>query len=89
MLSPAGVEVECRRIRHITSRIIRHDRDVIADLVLVRPTLSGIKGLAHRNVCRPANTAIGAVRIEQLREKVGGIVARVVPYGVKSPIRRD
>jgi hypothetical protein len=88
VLAPARIEVESSGIRYVATGIIRYDRDVITYLVLIRPALSGIKGLAHGNVCRPANTAIGAVGIEQLRKKVARIVPRVVPDSVKSPVWR-
>ena len=88
VLPPAWIEIECGSIRHIATSIVRHDGDVIADLVLVRPALSGIKGLAHGNVSRPANTAIGAIGVEQLRKKIVRIVPCVVPHGVKPPIGR-
>jgi hypothetical protein len=66
VLSPAGVEVERGRIRDVTSSVIRSDGDVIADLVLLRPAFQRIKRGAHCDVRRPGNTAVRAVRIEQL-----------------------
>ena len=89
MLSPARVEVERGRIRNVATGIIRYDRDVITYLILIRPALSGIKGLARSNVGRPANTAIGAVGVEQLRKKIVRIIPGVIPHSVKSPVWRD
>ena len=70
MLTHARVEIEGGGVGDIASRVIRHDRDVIAYLVLLRPTFERVKGIAHRHVRRPCETAIHAVRIEQLRVDV-------------------
>jgi hypothetical protein len=88
VLPPARIEVESSRIRYVATGIIRYDRDVITYLILIRPALSGIKGLAHGSVCRPGNTAIGAIGVEQLRKKIARIVPCVVPHGVKPSIGR-
>ena len=64
MLPPARIEVKRGGIRNIAARIVRNDRDVIADLVLVRPAFSRIKRLAYNNVRSPGNSTIGAVRVE-------------------------
>jgi len=58
------VEVERRRIRHITSGVVRNNCDVIADLVLLRIAFERGKRIGHRNVRRPANAAVGTERIE-------------------------
>src|SRR5262249_7135782 len=64
VLAPVGIEVERRRIRYVTTRIIGYDRDVIADLVLVRITFERIKCIAHCNIWGPGNASVGAPGIE-------------------------
>ena len=64
VLSPARVEVERGGIRHIATGVVRHDRNVIAYLALVRPAFERIKRGAHFHISRPGNAAIGAIRIE-------------------------
>ena len=88
MLPTARIEVESSGIRYVATGIIRNNRDVITYLILIRPALSGIKGRAHGNVCRPGNTAIGAVGVEQLRKKIVRIIPCVVPDGIKPSIWR-
>ena len=74
MLSSTRIEVVCSRVGDVTSGVIRHDGDIIADLVLLRPALQRSEGLADSYVRRPRNAAIGAVGVEQLRVNViGGI----------------
>ena len=74
MLSPRGVEVVGSRVGDVASGVIRHDGDVITDLVLLRPTFQRSEGLTDSYVRRPRNAAIGAVGVEQLRVNViGGI----------------
>ena len=89
MLTTAWVEVEGGRIRHIASCVIRHDSDVIAYLVLVRPALERVKGLAYLYVSRPGNAAIGAVGIKQLRIGVICGVTRIQPYSINSAVRSN
>ena len=67
VLTTAWIEVECGRIRHIASCVIRHDCNVITYLVLVRPAFKRIEKVAYLYVSRPGNPSIGAVGIEQLR----------------------
>jgi hypothetical protein len=43
MLIVARIEVERGGVRDVTSGVIGYNRDVIADLVLLRPALSGIE----------------------------------------------
>ena len=88
MLAPAPIEVERSRIRHITTGMIRNDGDVVAYLVLVRPAFERIKGVAYSQVRRPGNTAIHAVRVEQLRVGVISRVACIVPDYVNPRVRR-
>ena len=86
MLSPARVEVESSGICYVATGVVRHDCDVVADLILIRPAFGRIKRLTDRHVRRPSHAAVGAIGIEQLRKKVAGIVARIVPHGVEPPI---
>jgi hypothetical protein len=47
-------------VRHVAPGIVRHNRDVIAYLLIVRIACLRIKRIAHRDVRRPCHTAIGA-----------------------------
>ena len=89
MLTCAWVEIEGSGIGNIAPRVIRHDRNVIAYFVLLRPTFERVKGIAHRHVRRPCETAIHAVRIEQLRVDVIRSISRIQPHGIDSPVGRD
>ena len=60
------VDVESRGICHVPTRCVRHDRDVIADLLVLRISSLRIERIARRDVSRPCNTTIGAVGVEQL-----------------------
>ena len=74
MLSPARVEVKSCGIGHVATGVIRHDGDVIAYLVLLRPAFQRSEGLANRHIGCPRNTAVGAIGIKQLRVGViGGV----------------
>jgi hypothetical protein len=64
MLSPARVEVKGSRIGNVPSGVVRNYGDIIAYLVLIRPALERVEGLADGYVGRPRNTAISAVGIE-------------------------
>jgi hypothetical protein len=50
VLAVIRVKVESRRISHITPGLVRYDRNVVADLALVRIALEGVKRIAHRNI---------------------------------------
>ena len=50
VLTVIRVEVESRRISHITAGLVRYDRDVVAYLALVWIALKGVKRIAHRNI---------------------------------------
>jgi len=60
MLAAARVKVKRGRIRHVSPRVVGHDRDVIADLVLVRIPFHRIKQVTHRNIRRPCDACVGA-----------------------------
>jgi len=89
VLAPVRVEIKRGRIRHVATRVVRNDGDVIAYLVLIRIAFERIKGIAHGDVRRPRDAAIRAERIEQLRIGVIRSVPRVEPDGINSSIRRD
>ena len=89
MLSGVRVEIKGRGIRHIASGIVRNDGNVIAYLVLVRIAFERIKRIAHRNIRRPRDAAIGAPGIKKLRVGIVRSVARVQPDCINSAIRRN
>ena len=86
VLIGARVEIEGSGIGNISSRIIRHDGDIIAYLVLLWPAFERGKGSAHGDVRRPCDAAIRAERIEQLRIRVIRGIARVQPHRINPPI---
>jgi hypothetical protein len=88
VLAIVRVEIERGRVRYVAPGIIRHDGDVIADLILLRPAFGRIERLTDRHVGRPSRAAVGAIGIEQLRKQVAGVVAGIVPHGVKPSIGR-
>jgi hypothetical protein len=88
VLSPGRIKVESSRIRYVTTGVIRYDRDVVADLILIRIAFGGIKLLADGHVRRPGYPDIRAIGIEQLRQEVAGVVAGIEPYCVKPSIGR-
>jgi hypothetical protein len=87
-LSPARVEVKRCRICYIAPSVIRNDRDVITDLVLVWISFERIEQIAHCDVRRPRYARVGAVRIEELRICVVRSISRVVPDSVQASIGR-
>jgi hypothetical protein len=64
VLPRVRVEVKRGGIRHIASGIIRNDGDVVAYLVLLRIAFEWSKRIAHADVRRPVNAAVGTERIE-------------------------
>ena len=82
MLTPARVEIEGGGVSDISSRVIRHDGEIIAYLVLHRPPFERRKRSAHGDVRRPCDAAIRAERIEQLRIRVIRSIARVQPHRI-------
>ena len=89
MLAPARVEVVGGRVGDVASCVIRHNGDVIAYLVLLRPAFQRSKRIACRSVRREGHAAVGAVGVEQLRIGVICGVACVQPHRVDPPVRRD
>lgn len=88
MLTSGRIEVKRSRIRHVASRQVGNDGDVIANLILIRPAFLRVERVAHRHIWRPGNTGIRAIRIKQLRKEIARIVARVVPNRVEPAIGR-
>ena len=88
VLSAAGIQVVGGRIRHIAPGVVRHDRDIIAYLVLVRIPFERIKWIAHRNVRRPGHAGVSAIGIEKLRVRVVRGISRVVPDSIEPSIGR-
>lgn len=86
VLTPVRIEIEGSWIGNIPSRVIRHDSDIIAYLVLLRPAFERRKRSTYRDVRRPRHAAIGAVRIEQLRIEVIRSIPRVQPYRINPSI---
>jgi len=86
VLAPVWVKIERGRIRHVATRVVRNDGDVIAYLVLIRIAFERIKGITHGNVRRPRDAAIRAERIEQLRIRVIRSIARVQPHRIDPSI---
>ena len=64
MLVPLRIEVERGRVRHIAAGGVGDNRDVIANLVLVRIALVRIKRIAYRDIGRPGNAGVRAPGIE-------------------------
>jgi len=89
VLSSARVEVKGGRVGDISSRVIRDDGDIIAYLVLLRPPLQRTKRTAHCHVRRPGNSAVGTIRVEQLRIGVVRRIPRIQPHGINAAIGRD
>src|SRR5207302_9657115 len=64
VLVPGRVEVKSGRIRDIAPSTVRNNCDVIADLALVRVAFERIERIAHLDVRRPGNAAVGTPGIE-------------------------
>jgi hypothetical protein len=60
------IHVESRSISHVPAGVIRYNRDVIADFLVLRISILNTKRIAHWNVSRPRNSAIGTEAVEQL-----------------------
>lgn len=88
MLTAVRIEVECGRIRHVASGIVRHDRNVIAYLVLYGVAFKRGKRIADRDVGRPCHAAVSAPGVEQLGIGVVRSVSRVHPNRINASIRR-
>ena len=80
------VDVESRGISHVSSSRVRNDRDIIADLLVLRIPGLRIERIAGRYVGRPRNTAIYAVSVEQLHIGVIRGIARIQPHHVDASI---
>jgi hypothetical protein len=88
VLIGAWIEIEGSWIGDIPSRVIRHDGNIIAYLVLLRPAFERRKRSAHGDVRRPCDATICAERIEQLRIRIVRSIARVQPDRINPPVGR-
>lgn len=88
MLAPGRVEVERGGIRNVAASVVGYDGDVIAYFVLLWPPFERGKGSAHCYVRRPGNSAVGAVRIEELRIGVVCRIPGIQPQGINPSIGR-
>jgi len=88
VLVPVRIKVEGRGVRYVTAGFIGNHRDIVAYLALIWIAFERIKRIAHRNVRCPGYAGIGTKGIEQLRIRVIGSIARVVPHRVESSVRR-
>ena len=89
MLSSVRIEVKGGGVGDISSGVIRYHGDIIAYLVLLRPPFQRSKGTAHWHVRRPGKSAVGAVRIEQLRIGVVCRISCVQPNRIDPSVGRD
>ena len=64
MLVCVRIEVKRSRICHVASSVVRHDGDIIADLILLGISFERSKRIAHRHIRRPGNASVGAEGIE-------------------------
>ena len=78
--------VEGGGVRHAAAGIVRHNRDVIAYLLILRETCLRIERIAHLDIRGPGCAAIGTPGIEQLRLDIVGSVSRVIPHHINAPI---
>jgi len=84
-----GINVKSGGICHVPASRIRHDGDIITDLLIVRIPSLRIKRIAHRDVRRPVHTTICAVGIKQLHVSIVRSVARIQPNNIDASIGRD
>jgi hypothetical protein len=64
VLAPVRVEIKSGGIRHVAAGIVRHNGDVIADLILIGIAFGGIKRVAYCHIGRPCEARVGAPGIE-------------------------
>src|SRR5205823_9384025 len=88
VLAPVRIKVKSRGVCYVTAGFIGNHCDIIAYLALVRIAFERIKRIAHRNVRRPGDASVSAKRIEQLRVRVIGSIARVVPDRIQPSVGR-
>jgi len=60
------VHVKSRGISHVPAGVIRHNRDVIADFLVLRISILNTERIAHWDISCPRNSAIGTEAVEQL-----------------------
>ena len=83
------VHIESRCVGNVSSGVIRHNRDVISYLLVLRKTRLRIEGIAHGDVSRPGRASIRAPRIKQLRIDVVRSVSCVIPDSIKPSVGRN
>ena len=88
VLVSLGIEVKGGRVSYVASGLVRYHRDIIAYLALVRIAFEWIKRIADRNVRRPGHAGVSAKRIEKLRVRVIGSVARIIPNSIEASVGR-
>jgi len=88
VLASLRIEVKGGRVSYVASGLVRYHRDIIAYLALVRIAVEWIKRIAHRNVRRPGNAGVSTKRIEKLRVRVIGSVARIIPNSIEASVGR-
>ena len=64
MLLPVRVEIKSGGIRHVATRGVRNNCDVIADLALIRIAFGWNKRVAYSHVRRPCDTRVSAPGIK-------------------------
>jgi hypothetical protein len=64
VLAPVRVEIKSGGIRHVAAGIVRHNGDVIANLILIGVALGGIKRVAYCHIRRPCDAGVSAPGIE-------------------------
>ena len=89
MLSPAWIKIKRRRIRHVAAGVIGHDRDIVANFILVRVAFERIKRITHCHVRRPGKASIRAIGVKELRIGIVSSISAVIPDGIEPPIRGD
>ena len=82
------VEVKRCRVRYVTAGFVGNDGDIVAYLALIWIPFERIKRIAHCHVRRPGDASVSAKRIEQLRVRVIGSIARVVPDSIQPSVGR-
>lgn len=88
MLAPVRVEVKRGRVSDVTTGFVGNDGNVVAYLILVRPSFLRVKRIANRHVRRPCNAGVRAVGVEKLRIEIVRVPV-VVPNRVKPAVGRD
>ena len=78
-----------RGVRQAGARVVRHHVEIVAHLVLLRPADVGVKRRAKHLFLRPRLAGVLGIPVEELGIVAAGIVPRVEPDDVDSPVRGD